>query len=218
MPDPDATERLRGFRRCPCCGLAPDLCVCRELPLLRLPFDLTIVQHHAERARGSNTGRLLHKLIDGSELVNHGSPTRRLDPCGVMALDRDPFVLFPRGDAVLRREHLVRDDDRRALVVLLDGSWRQARRMARRVPGVQRLPFVRLPVGPPSAWTLRRARQAHMLCTLEAASRVAVLAGATRAGERMLGVLRLVEARSLFMRGMISRSEMERASDSPCRG
>ena len=192
---------LEGLDRCAGCGLPPELCACAELPKLELPFDLVLVRHVVERARGSNTGRLLKALAPQSvSLIDHGVPddaireTRLSDEIA----QRKAHVLYPRDEHVLEARDLLPDEQgRRAVLVLLDGSWRQARRMSRRVPGIHELPFARLPEGDATSWSLRRPRHAHMLCTLEAASRAVALAGDESTARAMLDALGNVESRWL---------------------
>jgi len=61
------------------------------------------------------------------------------------------------------------DSPRPAQLVVLDGSWRQARRMFLRVTALQRLPRLSLPPpAEPPVHRLRRAAPAHAMATLEA--------------------------------------------------
>ncbi len=200
-------------RRCAHCGIVPELCACDLLPRIHLAFDLVVVQHCAELTRGTNTGRLLDTIVPAARLLSFGRPGRPFDSSSLVRADRAPIVLFPRGGEVLTRQHLEATNGRRAELILLDGSWKQARRMARRVPGIDQFRFVGLPDGPPSSWRLRRPTEAHMLCTLEAASRATTVAGDEDSARRMLDALHLVEARSLYLRGEIDRSTMQRRSD-----
>jgi len=54
-------------------------------------------------------------------------------------------------------------------LVLIDGTWRQARQMVARHPLLRALPRLALPEPPPSRYGLRKALVAHHRSTLEAA-------------------------------------------------
>ena len=194
---------LEGLDRCGGCGLPPKLCTCAELPELDLPFDIILVRHVIERARGSNTGRLLRSLAPRHvAMIEHGVPDAAIPEtclCEKIA-GRRAHVLYPRDSHVLEDADLACDEQgQRAVLVLLDGSWRQARRMSRRVPGINQLAFARLPEGDATSWSLRRPRHAHMLCTLEAASRAVALAGDSDSANAMLEALATVERRWLSL-------------------
>ena len=192
---------LEGVDRCAGCGLPPTLCACAELPELELPFDVVLIRHVVERSRGSNTGRLLKTLAPRNvSLIDHGVPDAPIRETQLREAigHRKARVLYPRDEHILAPGDLQPDDaGRRAILVLLDGSWRQARRMSRRVPGINELEFARLPEGKVTSWSLRRPRHAHMLCTLEAASRAVELAGSASAARAMIEALQSVEKRWL---------------------
>lgn len=164
------------------------------------------MQHVSERNRGSNTGRLLETILPQTRVLGFGDPKLPFAARELEAL-HEPVVLFPRGDAVLQREDLSQGKT----LVLLDASWSQGRRMARRVPGLERLRFVSLPVGEASNWRLRNAPRPHMLCTLEAASRSVAIAGDPDTAAQMMQALRLVELHGLHSRGFLTREELDAA-------
>ena len=89
--------------------------------------------------------------------------------------------------------------------VVLDGSWRQAAHMARRIPALRKMTPCRLPDGPAGRWQIRRPRRPHELCTLEAVIRLADLLGFADAARRMMEAMDLVNARMLFMKGRLPR-------------
>ena len=87
--------------------------------------------------------------------------------------DTDYWIVFPRDDAApFSVDRVAPRAGRRRAFVILDGTWRQCSRMARRIEAVARRPFVALPEGAPSAWGIRKPRDAKALCTFEAAIRL----------------------------------------------
>jgi DTW domain-containing protein len=177
------------------CGLTPATCLCASLPRLRFATPLVIVQHNRERHKPTNTGRLFARVVESAALIRYGFPGETWEP-GPLA---DPSIewrlLFPRkGGPVLETP------GPRTGFVVLDGTWSQASRMARRVPIVADLECVALPPGPPSIWTVRAQREGGM-STFEAATRALELAEGAEAVAPLRDAFARVTQRILFLKG-----------------
>jgi DTW domain-containing protein YfiP len=96
--------------------------------------------------------------------------------------------------------------------VLLDGTWHQCSRMARRVPVVQDMRCVALPEGPPSIW-VRTQHDPRGLSPFEAALRVLALHEPPDLVASMLAAFELVTARLLFMKGKLRSPEVPPRDD-----
>ena len=148
----------------------------------RAPF--LIVRHWRERTKVGNTGRLAALALARCTLVDHGAEgsaaidASRLRVPGTVLLFPGPAPLeldAPRPWAPL---------DAPALIVVVDGTWPQARRMVQRIAALRGLPRLALPPPPPLARRLRRAAAGHpeAMATIEAIARVvALLDGEERA-------------------------------------
>jgi DTW domain-containing protein YfiP len=169
--------------RCPGCRLIPSRCLCEKLPRVRLPWRLLVLQHLKEGRKPTNTARLLVRVVEDSSIVTVAKPERPwtprlLEPVpGLLEPASEQCVLlFPSpGATLLDRAQLAEWSARPTCVVLVDGSWRQAGRIARRAEGLAELPHVTLPPGPPSRWAIRRAPRGDQLCTFEALVRLVEL-------------------------------------------
>lgn len=157
--------RSRRLPRCACCDLPEPLCLgASRAPVSVGDTRVAVVVHHVEWHKSSNTGRLVQLLVEGSVLrvrgLAHEAPGER--PAG------RALVLYPAPDA---RPLCADDADPRAgplTLLVSDGSWNQARRIARRDPWFQGVPCVRLPDVPASRYRARRNARPGTLCTLEA--------------------------------------------------
>lgn len=94
-------------------------------------------------------------------------------------------------------------------LIVLDATWRQARRISRRVPSVASLPFVTLPSGPPSSWPLRSSPTPDSLCTLEAVGRAFDALGFHQESLLIDQGMRTARERLLRMRGLSNHSSLE---------
>lgn len=188
--------RSRTLVPCPTCGLIAGLCACASLPRLETRTEVVVVLHHLEQHKRSNTGKLAaHVLAKGSFVVGESGPAR--DPAP------GSYVLFPNASAIP-----VADASARGLVRLVvpDGTWPQAGRLARRDPACAGLPSVSLATSRPSLYGLRRSTRPHALSTFEAiAEALRVLEGDALADE-MLGVLaRWVDDSQRVRRGALTQ-------------
>ena len=102
----------------------------------------------------------MEQAIPGTLMLDYGAPDMPFD-ADALALD-GAALLFPDGEAADVRPHTL---------VIVDGSWPQARKMSRRVPGLAALPRLHLTPKdrPPSR--LRRPPVANGMATIEAVAR-----------------------------------------------
>ncbi len=164
---------------------------------------VVVVMHAREVTRPSNTGRLAPLLLERAEVRIHGAlgaPVRLDD----LLAEPGAAVLFPDPDAApLDPLHPPRT------LVVPDGSWRQARRIARREGGLAALPRVRLSETAPSAYQLRCHPSPDRLATFEAiAQALGVLEGPELEATLLAGFDRFVQA-VLQTRGRRARSRAE---------
>jgi DTW domain-containing protein YfiP len=197
-------ERLVGCTRC---QLAGGLCVCALLPTPPLPTRtrLVLYLHRYEGRNPANTGRLAAACLAASEVRIAGRDEARAAPF-VAPPDGRALLLYPAPDAVpLDR---LPPTDQPTILVVPDGTWRQAERLRRLVPGLRALPCVTPPPGPRSNYRLRTELRPDGLATLEAIARAyAVLEGPAVAAALDRGFRAMVE-RTLWTRGAIEAGDV----------
>ncbi len=145
------------------------LCVCAHLPRLAPRTRVVIVQHPHEADNALGTAHLAARALAGARRV-----------VGV-ALDDDPrlqdvlaeppgraLLLWP-GPGALDLGAAPRDGG--LTLVLVDGTWPQAKKLLRLNPRLAALPRYALPPGSPSEYRIRREPSAECLSTIEAAAR-----------------------------------------------
>lgn len=196
------SSRKQRRPRCPGCGLHLELCLCAERPELDLPTRFVFVQHRREREKPTNSARLAHRILRGSEIVCYGERDVAMDTGPLERPERDYYLLFPREDArTLSAADGRPEPGRETTIVVLDGTWHQCSRMARRAPKVDTLPCYALPEGRPSTWGIRTPPRPGALCTFEAVARVVELVHGEAAAARMNAFFAAVTERLWQMRG-----------------
>jgi hypothetical protein len=132
-----------------------------------------VLIHRAERHKPSSTGNLVARAVAGAICHVSQKATRHFPASGFSAdalePDRELWILHPCGEP-LPAALSVAEDTRHARhqILLLDGTWRQARDMLRTVEGLGRC--VRLPdaAAAPSRYWLREQLEPGHLSTAEA--------------------------------------------------
>ena len=178
------------------------LCLCAELQALELETRVVVVSAASEGLQPTNTGRLVPLALSRGVLRVRGrglAPLRREeleDPA------RRTLLLFPDPQArVLTREA----DERRALTLVVpDGTWRAARRMAARDGVLAGLERVQLPPGPPSSYRLRSHPDAGCLATFEAVARALGILEGPEVRARLERLFAQFVERTLFSRGRLA--------------
>ncbi len=146
-------------------------CLCQTLPKLALTTRLALVMHHREVQKTTATGPLAVAALTGSTTYIHGLPDQPLDLNHLHEPSRRVLVLYPAEGARVLSRALVAEDPRPVTLVVPDGNWRQAGRIPKRVPGLERAECVVLPEGPKSRWGVRTESRAEGLATFEAIAR-----------------------------------------------
>lgn len=153
--------------RCERCLRPVAHCLCALIPYISTRTQLLVIQHPSEHRHALNTARLLVAGIAGAhlliaEILAEDSAWYHLlaDP------DWQTEILFPGAGTPLLAATV--DPQRPRRLVLLDGTWRKARKLMHLNPLLQRLPKVALPEGLQSRYRLRKAPQPGALSTLEA--------------------------------------------------
>mmetsp|Transcript_898 Transcript_898/g.1362 ORF Transcript_898/g.1362 Transcript_898/m.1362 type:complete len:228 (-) Transcript_898:102-785(-) len=151
------------------------ICSCPQImpPVLNLDTKLILIMHRYETIRRTATAPLATRCLTNHELYIHGYSDNCID---LTNLIRDPtrrtLLLYPGETARPLTHKLMSEDSRPVNLIVPDGSWRQAHRMAKRIPGLDQAELVTLPEGgPDTQWNLRREPKVGGLATFEAIAR-----------------------------------------------
>jgi DTW domain-containing protein YfiP len=191
--------------RCPRCHMLGRLCVCALIPSppIATRTRIVLVIHRYEDRKPTNTGRLATECLANQEVIVRGHDGEPTPPIAIPPGTR-PLLLFPHESATA----LVTSDEPVTLIVP-DGSWRQARRVRRRVPGLVDVPCVTLPPGPPSRYRLRSEPVDGGLATLEAIARALAILDGPEAADALERVFRAMVDRTLWSRGQLATADVE---------
>lgn len=180
-PRPPRREfKARGsfVERCDGCRLPVLNCLCPYRVSTTSDAQVWLLTHPLEHNKPTNTGRLIADVLPETRVFDWH---RTAPDEGLLALLADrryvPFVIFP--DDQPDYQHRVVDERAVAGVkqdgfipvfILLDGTWRQARRIFRKSPYLDGLPVLPLHTERLTRYRLRKPASASHLCTAEVAA------------------------------------------------
>nr|WP_299243342.1 DTW domain-containing protein [uncultured Halomonas sp.] len=179
-PPPRRPFKARGsfVTRCETCRLPALNCLCPYRVTGQSDARFWLLTHPLEHNKPTNTGRLIGDILDTTEIFTWyrtAPDTALLD-----YLDDPrfaPFVIFPDdqpdyAERVVSIEAVsdAKQEGRIPVFIILDGTWRQARRIFRKSPYLEHLPVLPLHTNRLTRYHLRKPTSASHLCTAEVAA------------------------------------------------
>lgn len=203
--------------RCGRCALPPAWCLCAEVAPLMLSTRVVVFLHRREVHKPTNTARMVPIALRNAEVrvVGHVEDRERFAepaPPGSRAV-----MLFPSPRSI----ELTRESARELsfgsplTLVVPDGNWRQANKIATHEEALAVLPHVRLPQGPPSTLRLRANPDPDRISTFEAIVRALGILEGAEVQAALEHVLALKIERTRWTRKPPSREELERSEFRP---
>ncbi|MCK1572442.1 tRNA-uridine aminocarboxypropyltransferase [Bradyrhizobium sp. 174] len=190
MSNPTAAAPADPIPECPHCQKPMPLCICDSVTPIKNRLSLLILQHPQEQDRALGTARLLAKHFGGATLrvglswpslsKALGQPIENASHWAVLYLGSAHATdLEAEGEILaLNRKSEVADNQRARLgklegVVLLDGTWSQAKALWWRNPWMLKCQRVILnPTTPSRYGRLRKEPRKDGLSTIEAAATI----------------------------------------------
>ena len=198
------TYKARGQRviRCQLCQLAKQFCTCDIAPKqeqVQTTAGFLLLMYDTEVMKPSNTGKLIADLIPDTFAFLWSRTQENPELLTVLNDEKwFPMVVFPQEYADDGRKvftnHVSCPVGKRPLFIMLDGSWREAKKMFRKSPYLDGFPMVSFdaknafekgasshlnddnsqlsPVGQDSRYTVRKTELEHQFSTAEVAARV----------------------------------------------
>lgn len=187
--------------RCPRCYLLLDFCLCALLgPAVPSQPRVVVVRHHWEAFKSTGTARLASLALSNLRILDFVAEQPELVRAELAKLS-DAWLLYPDASALGAAPRKPPE-----VLVVLDGTWRQTRKMLRRLPELARMP--RLSLRPDASGDardrLREAPRAGARSTFESIAEALSELGAREQGERMIGIHQEFVARTRLARGQRS--------------
>ena len=174
---------------CQRCERPEAVCICSGLEAHKSPIQVVILQTPREQKHALNSGRIVRLGISGCRIfVGEDFSGHKELQTLLTRWHGKTWLLYP-GDNALQPEQMARNsgDYGAGLLVVLDATWRKARRMLYINPFLSELPRVALPESLLSRYRIRKVPGQGYLSTVEAVVACLQRAGHPKAGcEQML--------------------------------
>ncbi|WP_298440675.1 tRNA-uridine aminocarboxypropyltransferase [uncultured Ferrimonas sp.] len=167
--------------RCPRCQIAASHCCCQWARPQQSQLQFCLLMHPKEPLKPTNTGRLIAEILPTTSAF---SWSRTEPEAALLALLQDPqyqpYLVFPGQYSAPERVHdtLPMHSNKTPLLILLDATWKQARKMFQS-DYLSTIPVLSISPEALSRYQLRSAAHDHQLATAEVAAQVLALAGET---------------------------------------
>jgi DTW domain-containing protein YfiP len=203
------SRRENAAFRCRVCRMLGRLCVCPLIPdpPLVTRTRVVLVMHRSENFKSTNTGRLATSCLANSEIIVRGHKDKPSEPLAWSEAVQ-PLLLFPFEDAKPIAEAVRVLDGRPVVLIVPDGTWRQASKVRRRVPGLADVPCVSVSGEARLPYRLRAEAHEHGLSTLEAIARALSVLEGEEIRRPLERVFRSMVERTLWTRGDLAATDV----------
>lgn len=158
------------------------MCADRPEPIARAAF--LFVMYKAECYKPSNTGRLIADVAPENFAFTWQRNTLPSDIASLLHNNRyEPMVVFPHEYAQDERciSEVPSNTGKIPLFIMLDGTWREARKMFRKSAYLHKFPVISITPNATSGYLLRESSHDYQLCTAEVGIEMLKLASDSQA-------------------------------------
>jgi DTW domain-containing protein YfiP len=191
---------------CEGCFLHRDLCLCSSIPKIETRSRLSLVIHTKEMRRTTNTGILATRALLNSQIYVRGLKDSPLDLTSALTKQYRHLLFYPCEEAVELADLVNSEtaDSRPFHLIVPDGNWRQASKVAIRQTELSHLPRVMIREKNRAKEHLRAETTDHGMSTLQAIARAFALIENQSVGDALDALYQLKLRRTLKGRGITS--------------
>jgi DTW domain-containing protein len=154
---------------CEICFLHRTRCICASIPCLRLGTKLSLIIHHRELKRTTNTGMLAVRALPNSQVIIRGRSEEATDLRPLLETPNyQSVLLYPSQDAVVLTPELVEKSPLPLQLIVPDGNWRQASKVHYRHSELKGLTRVMVAGDNTDRYHLRAESRPDGMATLQA--------------------------------------------------
>jgi DTW domain-containing protein len=201
--------RAKGKRKtqdpCEGCLLHRSLCLCSEIRRLATVSRLSLVIHSKEMRRTTNTGLLAIRALVNSEIFVRGLQGAPLDLTRSLVPEYRHLLFYPCDEAIDLSTIDRTIDSRPIHLIVPDGNWRQASKVASRQPELAAVQRVMVKTPNTAVHHMRVETTEVGMATLQAIAQAFSVIESREVGDALERLYQLKLARTLEGRGLIKR-------------
>lgn len=163
--------------QCVNCGLMAGHCICDYTIKIESQVEFWLLTHENELTRTSNTGRLIERAMDSTKVFVWSRTEAPKELMDLMTCYNVYLVFSDDREDEKARVVNYTGNDKKTAFLIIDGTWKEARKILRKSPYLKELPIVSLRTKKVSSYDLRRNKDDNHLCTVEVAIELLKLIG-----------------------------------------
>ncbi|MES2769252.1 MAG: tRNA-uridine aminocarboxypropyltransferase [Bdellovibrionota bacterium] len=187
--------------RCDKCRMKDTHCICSHLIAHNNSTPVTVLMHYRELVTTTNTARIAHFMLKNSSVHYRGLIENPLVESQILQSGFTPLYLYPSEESAPLTPELVQSLGGKVQLIVPDGSWRQAKRVARREPFLKNVQHVKLSDASSGIFYLRRKIKEEGVSTIEAIARALGVIESKEIQQSMENVFRIMVEKTLDTRG-----------------
>lgn len=188
---------------CPKCYLHKFRCICHLIPRLDFKTRLCLIVHHRELKRTTNTGQLaIHSLVNSQMIVRGLKDEGTLDLTKLLSPNYRSVLFYPSDEAEELNSCFVKKSILPIQLIVPDGNWRQASKVATRHKEIANLERVKLSQVNSRTQHLRTEHFDNGMSTLEAVAYAFGVLEDLKAQQSLLSVYDAKLQQTLLGRGV----------------
>ncbi|MBP6217810.1 MAG: DTW domain-containing protein [Oligoflexales bacterium] len=185
-------------KKCADCRLFLHICVCNLMQPFLTKTRVSLVIHKSEFNKTSNTGRIVHSLLENSKINIFGEKDKPLQVGDFWQEDYSNIMLYPASQLTI--DHLA-PQEKPVNLIVPDGNWGQARTIVKKIQTLLPIVAVGIPLGIPSEYVLRVHPDPEKICTIEAIYRALCVFEKDVPLHPLMDMFRIVRDRLLWKGG-----------------
>ena len=180
---------------CNHCERPQRVCWCGYLPIPKISLtsnSVIIIQHPSEKKRKIRTALMaVRGLNEGNCQIFVRRKVTPRDELSKILLDSQSYLMYPSKDS--KNLSTISSDKTFKNLVILDGTWDEAKKIYARSPVLQNMPTIHLDINKQSEYVVRTQPSEKCLSTIETiAHSLAILENDSSISERLLCPLQML--------------------------
>ncbi|MGH1463420.1 MAG: tRNA-uridine aminocarboxypropyltransferase [Neptuniibacter sp.] len=173
---------------CSGCGLTEKWCCCSQIIPTHSSISFALVLNENEPSRPTTTSKIVQKALLNTQTIIW---QRAHEPSSLLkqinSPDTEAWLLFPadRTELLSRQKPFNPTTNKKTLIIVPDGTWKEVRKIVRKSPWLDQLPIIAFKSEHKTRYTLRRNKQNGQLCTAEAVSELLQQKGDIQAAQTL---------------------------------
>ncbi|SBS31559.1 DTW domain protein [Marinomonas spartinae] len=152
---------------CESCSFLTSQCVCQWIPTINNALPVLVIQDPKEAKHAKNTLKLMRLALPSLRCISSEDSEELRGVLDTLSLDRWRLVFPSEGSIPIEQVSIEEKKDVDG-IVLIDATWRKAKRLFWSVPKLQEMVSWHFVSPPHNTYTIRRSPRGEALSTLEA--------------------------------------------------